>query len=449
MLNRWREKIFGEKRNKLAQPKSFDLPAKNAADHNNKQKPKVMEDIMGTDKEKKRILIVDDEEDMIWSLQNNLNYKALNAAIITASSGEEALEILEKESIDLIISDIKMPGISGIDLLIKVRKEYPETGVIIMTAFPSPEFKNEAILKGGLHFIEKPFDINDMRKIVRHALKEDNLFKGTVAGVELSDLVQVNCFSGATSTLRVKAGAEEEGVIFFEEGKVVHAVSGEIEGSEAFYKIFAFGGGMIESTKGGESPAHTINCTFEALLIEGTRRIDEANNNCKLTEDEIDDFVIDFDPKNTGEAASPRKKDEIYATEPAHGSEAVTLTEEGKMKSLQDVLNEFTNIQGVNTACLVGRDGFLLESIAHAEVDTEMIGAIASSGFGASESMGNQLGKGAMSMTMIEYNNGPVMLSPVGDEAFLVIVADRDSNLGMIRLKIKKHARDIELTAAI
>jgi predicted regulator of Ras-like GTPase activity (Roadblock/LC7/MglB family) len=119
------------------------------------------------------------------------------------------------------------------------------------------------------------------------------------------------------------------------------------------------------------------------------------------------------------------------------------------MSSLKDVLSEFTNIPGVNTACLVGRDGFLLDSIAISGIDTEMIGAIASSGFGASESMGKQLGKGVMSMSMIEYGNGPVMLSPVGDDAFLVIVADKDANLGMIRLKIKKHASHIAETAAI
>jgi predicted regulator of Ras-like GTPase activity (Roadblock/LC7/MglB family) len=52
-------------------------------------------------------------------------------------------------------------------------------------------------------------------------------------------------------------------------------------------------------------------------------------------------------------------------------------------------------------------------------------------------------------MTMVEYENGPVMFSPVGNEAFLVIIADRDANLGMIRLKIKKHSKDIEQKAGI
>ena len=119
------------------------------------------------------------------------------------------------------------------------------------------------------------------------------------------------------------------------------------------------------------------------------------------------------------------------------------------MTDIQKILAEFTNIDGVHTACLVGRDGFLLDSIARTGIDAEMIGAIASSGFGSAESMGNQLGQGDLTMTMLEYNEGPVMFSPVGSEAFLVIVADQDTNLGWIRIAIKKNSAKIEQAAAI
>ncbi len=119
------------------------------------------------------------------------------------------------------------------------------------------------------------------------------------------------------------------------------------------------------------------------------------------------------------------------------------------MAGLKEILNEFTKLQGVNAVCLVGRDGFLLDSIAKTGMDTEMIGAIASSGFGASEAMGRQLGKGDMSLSMIEFEKGPVMFSPVGGDAFIVIVADKDSNLGMIRLKLKKHNNELAMAATI
>lgn len=119
------------------------------------------------------------------------------------------------------------------------------------------------------------------------------------------------------------------------------------------------------------------------------------------------------------------------------------------MTNIQQILAEFTNIEGVHTACLVGRDGFLLDSIARSGIDAEMIGAIASSGFGSAESMGNQLGQGDLNMTMFEYGNGPVMFAPVGSEAFLVIVADKDTNLGWIRIAIKKNTKKIAEAASL
>lgn len=380
---------------------------------------------MGDKGKLKKILIVDDEEDILWSLQNNLCNDSLQVDILVAESGEQALKVLnESKQVDLVITDIKMPGISGLDLLIEIKNRYPYTSVIIMTAFPSNEFKREAILKGSLHFLEKPFDINELREMVTLALKEDNMFKGTVAGVGLTDVIQIKALSGVNSALRVKEG-DHQGIIYFESGRIVHAICDDLEGEEAFYQIMEFNGGLLDSLNVTNLPGHTIKIPVEALLMEGVRRMDEKSAARALKED------------------SSGNVDQVAA-----GAED-NANKEDDMADLKDVLTEFTNIPGVNTACLVGRDGFLLDSIAIAGIDTEMIGAIASSGFGASESMGNQLGKGALNMSMIEYNDGPVMLSPVGADAFLVVVAEKDANLGMIRLKIKKHTSEIMATAAI
>ncbi|MBU0673421.1 MAG: response regulator [Proteobacteria bacterium] len=393
---------------------------------------------MSKNDELKKILIVDDEEDMIWSLQKNLKSERLKVVVLTASSGEEALEVLKNNTISLVVTDIKMPGISGLDLLIEIKNRYPYTSVIIMTAFPSNEYKKEAILRGSLHFIEKPFDINQLRDMIAYALKEDNLFKGTVAGVGLTDVIQIKCLSRVTSALRVKED-DKIGIIYFQDGRIIHAICKEMEGEEAFYSILNFKGGMLDSLNVSDMPGQTINKPVEALLMEWARRSDEANN--QEEETELEQLAPGF-----GRVAD-QNINSGGTNQSATGT--ANVTEEDDMAELKDVLTEFTNIPGVNTACLVGRDGFLLDSIAISGIDTEMIGAIASSGFGASESMGRQLEKGQMSMSMIEYAGGPVMLSPIGDEAFLVIVAEKEANLGMIRLKIKKHAKQIAETAAI
>ncbi len=375
---------------------------------------------------KKKVLIVDDEEDMIWSLQKNLPNESLQVSILTASSGEEALGILKETEIDLIVTDIKMPGMSGIDLLITVGETNPEIGIIVMTAFPSAESKTEVMERGGLRFIQKPFDIKEMRDSVRSALKMASSFEGKMSGIQLIDIIQINNLSQTSTALRINADGRK-GVMYFFEGNIVHAICDDLIGEEAFYRLLGFKGGTIEAFYPDQFPESTITTPVDVLLLKGS-----------LLEDEMGE-----------QNSSPRPSESESQPDSMYPAETKTLNEEEGMDELKDLLAEFTNIPGVNTVCLVGRDGFLLQSVALSGIDAEMIGAIASSGFGASEAMGNQLEKGNMSMTMVEYENGPVMFAPVGSEAFLVIIADKDANLGMIRLKIKKHTKDIKEKSGI
>ncbi len=381
----------------------------------------------------KRILVVDDEEDMLWMLQRKLNKNMSNVKILAAHSGEEALKILAANRINLVITDINMPGINGLDLLIEIKNSYPETGVMIMTAYPSGAYKDKAMMNGSLRFIEKPFDIHDLREQVREVLSKDEHFRGVVDGIELIDIVQFNGLSKSTSVLKVKT-ADSEGMIFFKDGAVIHAMCDQVTGEEAFYKIIAFQGGTIENMRGVESPMESIGKNIDALLIEGATRTDHSNIETEKAE-QIMALKAAKDHGAQDDVPGPVNIQSL-------GKEQQTCEEE-EMNKIEEILSEFTSIDGVHTACLVGRDGFILNHIARQNVDPEMVGAIASSGFGSAYSMGGQLGQGDLTMTMIEYENGPVMFAPVGAEAFLVIVADKETNLGWVRLSIKKNSQTI------
>ncbi|MCK5138833.1 MAG: roadblock/LC7 domain-containing protein [Thermodesulfovibrionia bacterium] len=114
---------------------------------------------------------------------------------------------------------------------------------------------------------------------------------------------------------------------------------------------------------------------------------------------------------------------------------------------MKDVLKKFSKISGVRAVCFAGRDGFMVDSIVKSDEDAEMISAFASGGFRVTETMGKQLEMGKLNVSMIEYEKGPVILAHVGDDTFLVIVAKKGSNIGMIRLAILKH--QIRLALAI
>ena len=392
----------------------------------------------------KRVLVVDDEEDMLWMLQRNLNKGMAEVEILAAKSGEEALAVLSDKTVNLVITDINMPGMNGLDLLIEINNRYPQTGVIIMTAYPSNAYKNEAMLRGSLRFIEKPFDINDMRRTVEEVLKENEGFQGTVDGIELMDIVQFNGLSRSTAALKVTT-KDHEGMIFFKNGEVVHAMCDNESGERAFFTILRFQGGTLQNIRGVEPPTVSITKSLESLLFEVALKSDEEEEKGEVASvlEDLDSAIL--------ESVTPVSDKNPTAAPGKTGKTTIetTSTEDTDMTNIQKILAEFTNIEGVHTACLVGRDGFLLDSLARAGIDAEMIGAIASSGFGSAESMGNQLGQGNLNMTMLEYNDGPVLFAPVGDEAFLVIVADKDTNLGWIRIAIKKNSKRIQEVAAL
>ncbi|MCK5505835.1 MAG: roadblock/LC7 domain-containing protein, partial [Thermodesulfovibrionia bacterium] len=116
---------------------------------------------------------------------------------------------------------------------------------------------------------------------------------------------------------------------------------------------------------------------------------------------------------------------------------------------MKDVLKKFSRITGVRAVCLAGRDGFIIDSIIKSDDDAEMISALASDGFRTTETMGEKLEMGSLEVNMIEYEKGPVILARVGEDTFLVIVAKKGSNLGMIRLAILKHHIRLAVTADV
>jgi DNA-binding NtrC family response regulator len=119
----------------------------------------------------KRILIVDDEETLTFSLYQAFIKSPANIEVITAASGEEAARNLAAAKFDLVLTDIRMPGMDGLELLTQIKKKYPGTRVIVMTAYGSLEKKEESIQKGADYYLEKGTDLSDIRKAVMEFLQ--------------------------------------------------------------------------------------------------------------------------------------------------------------------------------------------------------------------------------------------------------------------------------------
>ena len=122
---------------------------------------------MGEIKPLKKILIVDDEPTILLTLSYALRSK--DVEVITASRLEPAEEALKRNTFDLVIADIRMSGmlgVEGLELLTYIKRYWPDTKVIIMTAHGSEEVQQDAYERGATHYYQKPVDIRElMRKI--------------------------------------------------------------------------------------------------------------------------------------------------------------------------------------------------------------------------------------------------------------------------------------------
>lgn len=127
----------------------------------------------GVDVAKSSILIVDDEVSMREFLEIMLSKDGHK--VVSARNGQEALKMINNTIYDLIISDVQMPGMNGIELLRNVKEVCPDTTVIMITAYASTESGVEAMKSGAYDYITKPFKIDEIRLIIRNALEKKRL----------------------------------------------------------------------------------------------------------------------------------------------------------------------------------------------------------------------------------------------------------------------------------
>jgi len=120
-----------------------------------------------------RVLVVDDDENLRWVLKTQL--EDMGYAASTAEDGSQALAEIEKEPPALVLTDLRMPGLSGMDLLDKIRSEYPDMPVILMTAFGTIQSAVQAMRAGAYDYLTKPIDYEELGLVVSRVLEHFRL----------------------------------------------------------------------------------------------------------------------------------------------------------------------------------------------------------------------------------------------------------------------------------
>ncbi len=356
----------------------------------------------------KRVLIVDDEEDLTWSISKHLSKDKNKYELIAVNSAIEALKILEKLPIELVISDIRMPEMSGLDLLLEIRQTYPSTKVIIMTAYGSHEIQQQANERGCFKYIEKPFEIQDLRQMILNIVEEKRGFEGKISDLNLSDLIQMNCLGRLTNALHVKKDAYV-GVIYFEDGNIIHSEVGDLKGEEAFYQILSWEGGSFSIEKGVKASEQTIVKGWQTLLLEALKRADESRS--------------------------------------SHFKEFEIETEKKQLK-MAKILSDFIEGKGIILAALLDQEGFPLASIVSEkyrdEYQIKNITPIISNFRDQLKELAEKIKMVNTTSVTIELKKGILYLNFISDrKEYLAVLADADTKLGLLHMECKKVIKAI------
>ena len=356
---------------------------------------------------RKRVLIVDDEEDLTWSISKHLTKDRDKYELIGVNSGKKALEVMSQLPVDLVITDIRMPEITGMELLIKIKDFYPNTKVIIMTAYGSSEVQDQANKLGCLHYIEKPFEINELRRMILESIEDPKGFRGTISDFQLSDLIQINCLGRFTSALHVSHGTSK-GAIYFEEGNIIHAETDELEGEDAFYEIISWEGGSFSTSKSTQPNKETILKGWQSLLLEGMRRMDESR---------------------------PRQKRDLEADRDRRNSR-ISATMENLLK-----------VKGVKLVTIFDPEGFPLASqVDPQEKNYNMreIVPIISNFIKQINVVGKELQLEDSRDLVAEYKNGILKITQIPERPeYLIILAEAIQTLTLLRMEVKKQLKEL------
>ena len=226
-----------------------------------------------------KILLVDDDPAVLELYQELLKKLPSEPEIVTASSGARAMALLESEPFRLLICDLKMPKMDGLQVLSIVRRKYPMLRTVALTAVLDEQFRSRAYALGVDLFWHKPTTEQEVQMFLEClesllGQENENGFRG-VQSKSLMDIIQLECISQSSSLLRIANGSVI-GRIWIQEGEVIDAETTDFKGEEAFHRILAWRTGTFESMAPEPHRERTIYKSYNALLLESAQALDEA-----------------------------------------------------------------------------------------------------------------------------------------------------------------------------
>jgi DNA-binding response OmpR family regulator/predicted regulator of Ras-like GTPase activity (Roadblock/LC7/MglB family) len=350
---------------------------------------------------------VDDDASVVMMCTEILQEAGFEAE--GTSGGTEAIERCQKEDFDLLLIDLKMPGLNGLEVLRAVKESDPDIAAIIITGYGTLESAVEAMRLGAQEYLNKPFDGNRLvtavQQVLAKKIQASAVVKGNLREMSLTSIVSINCNERNQARLRVRRRGREA-VLFFEDGQIVHMALDSQEGEEVIYELLSWEEGVFELEQDVPPPKRTVTTDWSGLVLEGLRRIDEGAAGWEGL-DELEE----------------RKEVKKMATKK---SPLVGL--------LQDMAGE---ISGFLAAAVVGMDGMAIaEHSTNRDFDVETAAAQFALVMKLVQKSAAQIGSDDVEDNLVTSKDRYILTRSLGDGSyFLATAVDKEAaSLGNVRL---------------
>jgi len=233
---------------------------------------------------KNRVLFVDDDPAFLQMVQRMMGLQSKGGwEILTAESASRAMGILQQGPVDLIVIDVQMPVVDGLQFLTLLNRRHPNLPKVVLTGFATEAYRVACLSNGAELFLEKPMTPADqqglysaLNEVMKFQPAAEEGFQGVLRRVGLPDVIQMECLSTNSSVLEI-TGRNRSGRIYIRDGNIVHAESGSLQGEEAFQKLLCLRGGEFKLERYQEPAQQTIEAPWEFLVMEAARKRDELS----------------------------------------------------------------------------------------------------------------------------------------------------------------------------
>lgn len=234
-----------------------------------------------------KILLLDDEDELLELYRDVLMQLPSQPEVHTSNSGARAIALLESEPFTMLISDLRMPKMDGLQVLSIVRRKFPQLRLVVMTGVADEQYRSRAYAMGIDLFWEKPRtaeEINMFRDCVESLLgrQQEGGFRG-IQSKNLVDLIQLECLSHSSSLLKITRTGKQ-GQIWINSGELIDAATDSLTGEAAFKEILSWKHGSFEILPAEPERPRTIFTSYQGLLLDFAQAMDESNGDESSTQ---------------------------------------------------------------------------------------------------------------------------------------------------------------------